>query len=376
MKNSLERLVWAEIRLADYTYNLSQIKKLVGSRVKLMAVVKANAYGHGIIDMGKAAGKFGADYLGVVCLHEGRLLREAGVKTPILILNYIDPLGVRKALDLGLTVNVMDEEVLKSLNTYARKTGKKARIHVKIDSGMHRAGLMPDDAVRFIPLIENYKNISLEGIFTHFATSDEKDLGFTKEQLGRFTMLLKSLRSPRLLRELIIHAANSGATLRLKESYFNMVRPGVISYGLAPSLDFKIPFVRKPILILKTNIVQVRRIGKGETVGYGRKYTAEKETVVGLLPVGYGDGYRRGPNNSGIVLVNGKEVEILGRVSMDQTSIDLTGNRNVKVADEVILISNDPQSSICAEKVAERWGTINYEVTTSLAGRVSRVYIK
>lgn len=371
--NILERLVWAQINLKDYFYNLSRIKKLIGFKVKLMAVVKANAYGHGIVEMGKAAEKFGADYMGVVCLYEGRLLREAGVKTPILILNYIDPAGVRQALNLGLTVNVMDEEVLQSLNTYARKTGRKAKIHIKIDSGMHRAGILPEEAVKFIPKVENYKNILLEGIFTHFATSDEKDLGFTREQLGRFNKVIKSIKLPE---NIIIHAANSGATLRLKESYFNMVRPGVITYGLAPSNDFRIPFRRKPILSLKTRIVQIRRIGKGETVGYGRKFTAEKETVVGLLPVGYGDGYRRGPNNSGIVLISGKEAKILGRVSMDQTSIDLTGHQKAKAGDEVILISNDLESNVCAEKIAERWGTINYEVTTSLAGRVSRVYIK
>ena len=367
----LERLTWAEISLKDYTYNLSQIKKLIGSKVKLMAVVKANAYGHGIVEIGKTAEEWGVDFIGVVCLYEGRLLREAGVKLPILILNYIDPLGVRGALDLGLTVNVMDEEVLGSLDKYARKVGKKAKIHVKIDSGMHRAGLMPEDAVRFIPHIENYKNILLEGIFTHFATSDEKDLGFTMEQLKRFSSVLHKLKLPK---DIIIHAANSGATLRLPQTYFNMVRPGIISYGLAPSNYFKIPFKRRPVLTLKTKIVQTRKIGKGETVGYGRKYTAGKETVVGLLPVGYGDGIRRGPNNSGLVMVRGKEAKILGRVSMDQISIDLTGIKNIRVGDEVILISNDSVSNISAEKVAERWGTINYELVTSLSSRISRIY--
>lgn len=368
----IERLTWAEISLKDYTYNLSKIKKLVGSEVKLMAVVKANAYGHGLVEMGKAARNFGVDFLGVVCLFEGRLLREAGIKTPVLILNYIDPEGVKKALDLSLTVNAMDEEVLRSLDTYARKKGRKAKIHVKIDSGMHRAGLMPEEAPGFIRSIEGYKNIELEGIFTHFATSDEKSLDFTREQLRRFNSVLKS---PKLPKNIIIHAANSGATLRMPETYFNMVRPGVISYGMVPSNDFKMPFDPHPILELKTKIVQVRSIGIGETVGYGRTFKAEKETTVGLIPVGYGDGYRRGPNNSGYVLYKGKKVKLLGRVSMDQSSIDLTGIKDVKVGDEVVLISKNRNSGLTVDNVAANWGTINYEVTTSLAGRVSRVFI-
>lgn len=369
----LERLTWAEINLKDYEHNLRQLRKLIGSKVRLMAVIKANAYGHGIVEIAKQAEKSGIEYLGVVCLYEGRLVREAGVKLPILVLNYIDPDGAKRALDLDLTLNVMDEDVLETVDKYARKLGKKAKIHVKIDTGMHRAGLLPDKAIKFIPEIESYKNIILEGIFTHFATSDEKDLSFTHEQLGRFNKLLKSLKLPK---GIIIHSANSGATLRSPESHFNMVRPGIISYGLAPSGDFKLPFIPHPVLQLKSKIVQIRRIGKEETVGYGRGYKAIKDTIVGLVPIGYGDGYRRGPANAGFMIVHGKKANILGRVSMDQASIDLTGTPNVNVGDEVVIISNTEGSGISASEIAERWGTINYEMVTGLSGRVSRVYIK
>ncbi len=370
----LERLTWAEISLKDYAYNLSKIKKLIGPKVKLMAVIKANAYGHGIVEMAKQAERLRAEYLGVVCLYEGRLVRDAGVKLPILVLNYIDAEGAKGAMELDLTLNVMDEEVLRTLDKYARKKGKRAKIHVKVDSGMHRAGLMMGDAITFIPKIENYKNVFLEGIFTHFATSDEKDLSNTIEQLIVFKKCLNILHDKKI-NPPIIHAANSGATLRMPESYFNMVWPGIISYGLPPSSDFKLPFIPRPILQLKSKIVQIRRIGRGETVGYGRTYKAERETLVGLIPIGYGDGYRRGPVNSGFVLVKNRKAKILGRVSMDQTSIDLTEIPKTKIGDEVLIISKIEGSGVSASEIAQRWGTINYEVVSSLASRVSRIYL-
>ncbi len=371
----LERLTWAEISIRDYSYNLSQIKRLIGPKVKLMAVIKANAYGHGIVEMAKQAERLRAEYLGVVCLYEGRLVKDAGVRLPTLVLNYIDAEGAKGALDSDLTLNVMDEEVLRTLDKYARKKGKRAKIHVKVDSGMHRAGLLPDDALKFIPKIENYKNVFLEGIFTHFATSDEKDLSNTFEQLKVFNKCLNILHDKKI-NPPIIHAANSGATLRIPDSYFNMVRPGIISYGLPPSGDFKLPFNPRPVLQLKSKIVQIRRIGRGETVGYGRAYKADRETLVGLIPIGYGDGYRRGPVNSGFVLIKNSKAKILGRVSMDQTSIDLTEIPKAKIGDEVIIISKIEGSGVSASEIAQRWGTINYEVVSSLASRVSRVYLE
>lgn len=369
----LKRLTWAEISLKDYAYNLSQIKKLVGPKVKLMAILKANAYGHGAVELACQAEKWGASYIGIVCLYEAEELREAGIKLPILILNYIDPKQAEKAIDLGCTLNIMDEEVLKAVDKYARKKGKRVKIHVKIDSGMHRAGMVPEDALKFIPKIENYKNIVLEGIFTHLATSDEKDLNLTRKQLSIFRKLLKSLKV-KGIRPPLIHAANSGATLRLPKSYFDMVRPGIISYGLVPSCDFTLPFKPKPILSWKTIIAQIRDIGKGETVGYGRTFKASKKTLVGLIPVGYGDGLRRALSNRWHVLVKGQKAPILGRISMDQTSIDVTQIPRIKVGDEVVIIGKQGKEKITADKMAAKQGTINYEVVTSLAARVSRIY--
>ncbi|HLD03217.1 MAG TPA: alanine racemase [Candidatus Dojkabacteria bacterium] len=369
----LERLVWAEISRKNFLFNLNSVKKLTGSKVKAMAVVKANAYGHGAAGLAKEAEKY-SDYFGVVCLYEARELREAGIKKPILILNYIDGESLPRCVELSLSLNIMEEKLLKELDRISRKNGKMTRIHVKVDSGMHRLGLMPDAAIKFIPKIENYKNIFLQGIFTHFATSDEKDLSFTNEQLSVFNKVLSELKKRKIMIP-IIHAANSATTLRLKEAHFDMVRPGIILYGLPPSSEFKLPFKPKPVMELKTQIVQIRRIGKGESVGYGRKFIAKKPTSVAAIPVGYADGFTRAPNNWAEVLVRGKFAPIIGRVSMDQSSIDVTDINNVRAGDEVVLIGKQGNKSISAEDIAGKAGTINYEIISRLAARVEKVFI-
>lgn len=370
----LERLVWAEISIPNFIYNLQSIRTLVGPSVKTMAIVKANAYGHGAVELAKAAIANGASHLGVVCLYEARQLRNAGITSPILILNYIDEDSLEDCVDLGLTLNIMDEQLLKRLDGIAKRKNKRIPIHVKIDSGMHRLGLLPEQVLSYIQSIESYKNIKLEGIFTHFATADEKDHAFAYEQLQTFLSVLNVLKAHHIHIP-IVHAANSAATLRMPEAYFDMVRPGNILYGMAPSGDFTPPFVPKPILSLKTRIVQIRKISQGETVGYGRTFRAAKPTLVAAIPVGYADGFRRAPKNWGKVLIGGMFSNILGRISMDQTSIDVTDIPNACVGDEVVLIGKQKNNQITADHVAAAIGTINYEVTSSLASRVSRLYV-
>lgn len=371
---NLKRLTWAEISRDNFSRNFTNIKKLVGPKVKIMAVVKANAYGHGIVQISKWAEGLGASYLGVVCLGEAEKIRLAGIKLPVLILNYLDPDGLKTALELNLTINVMDKAVLQKLDVLARKMGKKAAIHVKIDSGMHRAGITPDKTIPFISQVENYKNIYLEGIFTHLATADEKNLEYTYQQLSVFENIIKKLQDKNINPPLI-HAANSAATLRLKNAHYKMVRPGIILYGLPPSEEFRLPFNPDPVLTLKTIIIQIREIQKGEAVGYGRKFIAGKTTRVGLLPVGYADGFRRAPQNWQYVLVHGKKAPLLGRVSMDQSSIDVTNIPDVKVGDEVVLIGKQGNINLTSQIVGSNIGTINYEVITSISERVERIYI-
>lgn len=365
-----QRLVWAEMSLANLAYNFSSIKKLVRPKVKIMGVVKANAYGHGSIPIAKHLEKLGANFLGVACMYEAQELRQAGVKLPILILGYTDPKSVKEAFGLNITLNVMDELVLKELDKQARKKAVKAKIHLKIDTGMHRLGLLPEEALKFISVLESYQNIELEGIFTHFASADEKDLSFTKEQLKTFQNFINKLPS----RPSLIHAANSAATLRFPSSYFSMVRTGKILYGPLPAGSFEIPFISKPILSLKTQVVQIRFISKGETVGYGRTFKAKKDTLVAAIPVGYADGFRRAPKNFGYVLIGGQKAPLLGRVSMDQSSINITNIPEVKVGDEVVIIGKQGKEEITVEEVAKRLGTINYEVVTALSNRVTRIY--
>ncbi len=378
-KIMLDRLNWVEINLKNFAHNTICVKRLIGPKVKLMAVIKANAYGHGVVGIAKYLEKrLPIDYLGVVCLYEARILRESGITLPILILNYIDEEGVCRAMDLDIAVTVTDEKTLRVLDNYARKKAKMGKIHVKIDTGMHRAGLLPSEALKFIPKIEQYKNIYLEGVFTHFAASDEKDLAFTNFQNQVFKETLRKLHA-RGVSAPMVHAANSGAVLRLPESYYNLVRPGIIIYGLSPTgttsaAEFIYPFVPKPILSWKTKIIQIRTIEKGESVGYGRKFTAQKQTRVGLLPVGYADGFRRSPNWE-FVLVKGKKSSILGRVSMDQTSINITDIHNANVGDEVVLIGEQGKERITAAEVAERLGTICHEVTCAIAPRVPRLFL-
>lgn len=375
----MDRLAIAEISLSAYQHNLDLLRSYLKPTTKLMAVLKANAYGHGAIPLAKHAEQSGVDYLGVVCLYEAKQLRQAKITLPILILNYIDPESVQEAIDLDIAITVMDEDVLQEAVTYATKTDKKASVHVKVDSGMHRAGVSIDSAHSFIRAVAATEHILLEGIFTHFATADEDDLSFANAQLARFTSLIDQLNKEGITPPLI-HAANSAATLRLPQSHFSMVRPGIATYGLSPSgkpfTDHMGNIVKLlPILTLKTRIVQIREIQKGESVGYGRTFVASKPTRVALLPIGYGDGVRRGPQRQEHVLVRGKRAPILGCISMDQTSIDVTDIPDVFIHDEVVLIGKQDPEHISADEIAGTLGTINYEVVTALSSRVTRTYI-
>jgi len=375
----LNRLAWTEINLSAYAYNILAIKKYIGSQVKLMAVVKGNGFGHGAIPFAKKAESLPVDYLGVVCLYEAKQLRKAQIQLPILILNYIDSEAAKEAVDLDVAITVMDKQVLTEINDYAKKQNKKAVVHIKIDTGMHRAGIPVSEAEELIDLSFNLKNVTLEGIFTHFATADEKDASFVWEQKRLFDEILDKLKKKNITIP-IIHAANSAATLRFPETHYNMVRPGIATCGLSPSgmpltKDIKYGFDPQPALSFKTKIVQIRTIPAGDTVGYGRTFVAKRTTKVGLLPVGYADGFRRGSNNWGHVLIRGKFAPIIGRVSMDLSSIDITDISDVEVDDEVVLLGKQGRRKITAEEIAEKVGTNCHEVVSLITARVPRIYI-
>lgn len=368
------RLVEACISLKDFSYNISAIRSLLKPGTKIMAVVKGNAYGHGIVPIAQAAEKLKVDYFGVVCLYEGRMLREAGVITPILLLNYTDSQSLEEAVDLNLTLNVMDDDVLRSLSMIVSKKQKEVSVHVKVDTGMHRIGVPAVGAADFITRVVATEGVRFEGVFTHFADADGDDLSFTYQQLAVFNSLLKNLES-KGIRPQIVHAANSAAILRVPESHFSMVRPGKILYGPLSMADAdSLPFLSRQIMTLKTRVVQMRTVEKGESVGYGRAFIAGSKRIIAALPIGYADGFRRAPKNFGEVLIRGCRAPLVGRVSMDQSSIDITEIPGVEVGDEVIILGKQGDDSITEQEIAEKIGTIGYEVMTSLAERVTRVY--
>jgi alanine racemase len=343
-----------------------------------MAVVKANAYGHGIGPIAQVAVEAGVSYIGVASLGELKLVRAARVDTPILLLNYLDPDSFPEAIQHHASITVMDTAVVDALQMTAAMMSATVNVHLKIDTGMHRAGCDPHQALELAKLVQAAPNLELEGIYTHLAESEAPGEQFTKEQLHVFRICLNLLQDAGI-RPKLIHAANSAATIATPEAHFTMVRPGLITYGLNPfdQNHEKYSYVAenfKPVLSLSSQVVYVRSIGASETVGYGRRWKAERPSTLALLPVGYGDGWRRSPQAARQVLIRGQFAPMVGSVSMDQTVVDVTGIPDVMVGDEAVLIGAQRENQITADDVAEAYGTINYEVVTSLAERVERRY--
>ena len=373
-----DRLTAATINLAHYKHNLMCIRKNVGEGVRIMAVVKANAYGHGIARIAQAAVESGVSYIGVASLGELKLVREARVDTPVLLLNYLEADSFSEAIQHHASITVMDTNAVNALQKTAEMMSAIVNVHLKIDTGMHRAGCDPHQVVELAKLVEAAPNLNLEGVYTHLAESEAPGGDFTREQLHVFQICLNLLQDAGI-RPKLIHAANSAATIASPEAHFTMVRPGLITYGLNPFDDEheKYSYVAenfKPVLSLASQVVFVRTIEPGETVGYGRRWKAERPSTLALLPVGYGDGWRRSPQPARQILIRGQFTPMVGNVSMDQTVVDVTDIPDVAVGDEAILIGEQGENRIAAEDVAEAYGTINYEVVTSLTERVERKY--
>lgn len=368
-----KRLVTATINLDQYRKNLSAVRSMIGPSPAIMAVVKGNAYGHGIEEIAKTARAWGVDYLGVVSIGELEQIRQCGINTPCLILNYLDEPSIAQALKLDATVMAMDESFILAAQEAATVNNIVAKVHLKIDTGMHRAGCSLEDAARLARLIHESGNLFLEGVFTHFAESDSPDKSFTRRQLKVFQDCIKAL-SEQDIHPPLIHAANSGAIINLPESHFSMVRAGIISYGIRPSDNSSARSDIKPILQLHSQIVHLRQIARHEAVGYGGAWRADRDSIIGLVPIGYGDGFRRGPQHAKRVLVNGHIAPIIGAISMDQITIDVTEVPNVLVGDKVIIIGESQDIAISVADIANECDTISYEILTSLASRIERQY--
>lgn len=370
-----DRPTWLEIDLSAIAHNTRRIKEIVGPDVDVMVTLKADAYGHGAIKVAQTALNNGATWLGVACLPEAQILRDAGITAPILILGYTPAWQARDSLRYGVRATVFSIDVARALSRAAVALDQEARVHVKVDTGMHRLGLFPEDALGFIQEIRDLPNLVIEGLFTHFSVADEADewyREYTGQQLQKFQRLLSELDEAGI-ETAVIHAANSAATLTRPEAHFNLVRPGIAIYGLAPSPDVPLPQDFRPALTWKTQIAQVKELPPGSYVSYGATYRTDDHQRIAVIPVGYADGFRRAPRTWGEVLVHGQRAPLVGRVCMDQTMIDVTHIEGVRQGDEVVLIGEQGDDRITAEEVAEKLGTINYEVVSEILARVPRV---
>src|SRR6266571_1465709 len=370
-----DRPTWVEIDLSAIAHNTRQIHSLVGSNVRILASLKADAYGHGALKVARTVLHNGARMLGVATLSEAIPLREAGIHAPILVFGYVPHWQMREAVRLRLTLTLYSIESAQALSRASQALNLTVKVHVKVDTGMGRLGIRAERIAEIVELlheISELPRLELEGIFTHFAMADTQDQTHARMQLDRFQHVLQCIEEEHM-RPPLVHAANSAAIFSLPEAHFDMVRPGIALYGLDPSSEVRLPAEFRPALSFKTQVAQVKDIPEGESISYGCTYTTDRPTRVAILPVGYADGFRRAPANWGSVLVHGQEALLLGRVCMDQCIIDVSHIPQVRVGDEVVLIGRQEDASLTAEQVAQRLGTINYEVVSEILARVPRV---
>ncbi|MBR0262022.1 MAG: alanine racemase [Selenomonadaceae bacterium] len=364
------RDVYAEINLDAIRHNFTQIRRHINPNSKLCAVVKANAYGHGAIEVSKVAVECGADFLAVATVGEGLELRRADFTLPILILGLIPKEAVDAVVANDLTQAVVDFELAEKISETAQRLCKVAKVHLKIETGMGRIGVDPDKAVALAEKISRLPNVELEGMFSHFADADSDDRTFTNHQIEVFKETAHKIRSAGVEIKMF-HLAESAAILDIPEAHFDMVRSGIINYGLYPSENVRRTIEIKPAMKLVTNIVYLKKVSAGVSIGYGREFVAERDSLIATLPLGYADGYIRAYKNFHVE-IRGQLAPIAGRVCMDQTMIDVTDIDGVKVGDKVILFGSD---LISADDAAKHLKTINYEITCLISERVPRIFV-
>ncbi len=369
----MEWLTWAEVDLDAIAENTRAMKRWVGDGVEIIAVVKANAYGHGAVPVARTALAAGASRLAVHRLHEGIALRRAGIEAPILVMAPLLPAEAPEVVRWRLTPTLSLPEAARALDAAARATGRPIPVHVEVDTGMGRAGISPEEALPFIRALQEMEGLVLEGLYTHFATADESDPAFAMRQLRRFEAVIAALEAGGI-RVPLRHAANSAAAMRFRSAHFEAVRPGLALYGMRPSPEWEPPFPLRPALTLKSRVVRVWTLAPGESVGYGRTFIADRESRMALVPIGYGDGYLRSLSNRGAVLIRGQRAPVRGRVSMDQIVVEVTGIPDVAVGEEVVILGRQGEAEIRAEDLAAWAGTIHYEITTLISPRVPRIY--
>lgn len=371
-----ERPTWVEISLSALRSNFKKLRQRLDPAVSLMAVVKANAYGHGAVECSRALEAEGADWFGVALVEEGRVLREAGIKRPVFCLGGFSPGQARDVIEFNLTPAVFRWDLAEELNSAAEAAGRIADIHIKVDSGMGRLGVALTDMAEFASAIVKLRNLRVDGLLSHFSDADSTSEEPTNEQLARFEEARQALHSlgvdPKW-----VHVANSAAVHSYPRSWGTLARPGACIYGLerdviaetAPRLGLK------PVLSLHSRILYLKKVPSGTPLGYGRTFRTERESMVATIPIGYADGLRRAHSNRGSVIVRGTRAPIVGRVSMDLTLVDVTDVAGVSPGDEVVLIGASSGHEIRAEDLAEQADTISYEIVCGISGRVPRKFM-
>jgi len=376
-ENMTGRPTWAEIDLDALAENFRVVRRHVGADVKVMAAVKADAYGHGSVECARRLQQEGVDWFGIALPEEGIDLRKAGIDKPILCLGGFWEGQQNVCLQQNLTPVAYRLDLIDSLNRAAGDAGVVAPIHVKIDTGMGRLGVPAKDVAEFCQALKSFQNVRVDGLMTHLAAADEHDREvFTKDQLEKFQESVAVFRE-RGFHPSLVHAANSAATFAFPESWGNLVRPGGALYGfirdVVPS-DIAPPPLR-PVMSLHSRIMLLKKVGKGEKLGYGCAFETSRDSLIATIPIGYDDGYRRALSNRGRVIVRGHFAPVVGRVSMDLTLIDVTDVPGVSVDDRITLLGRDHDKSITAEDLGELAGTISYEITCCISARVPRKYL-
>ncbi len=377
MEYKLNR-AWAEISLDNIAHNIREIRKITSKNAEIMGVVKADAYGHGVMEVAKTLLENGASRFAVSMLDEAIQLRRAGIEVPILILGYTDPIRANEIIENDVTQSVFSHELAQALSDEAVRQGRKVKIHIKIDTGMSRIGFLPGySAVKNVVDISRLPNIIIEGLFTHFATADETNREYTYTQFERFMSICSELQRIGIHIP-VKHCANSAAIIEYPEMHLDMVRPGIILYGMYPSEEVdKAKIELKPAMTLKANVIMVKEVEKNTSISYGRIFTTNRTSKIATIPIGYADGFTRMLSNKGKVLIHGEYAPVVGRICMDQCMVDVTDiGGNVEVGDEVVLIGSQGQNNIMVEDVAQTIGMINYEFVCIVGKRIPRAFVK
>ncbi len=375
-----QHLTWAEIDLNAIRHNFRVLRKLappsagLAGKTKILTVIKADAYGHGMLPIAKLLVQEKVDFIGLSNLNEGITLRKAGIKIPILLFETTLAEQAKDIIDYRLTPTVCTHELAAALNHYAQKRKCVVDIHVKVDTGMGRLGVWHEEALGFIKKLSRLRNLRIQGICTHFPSADT-DRAFTQKQIQQLSTLVGQLkRSDSNI--LYVHAANSMGLVGYKAQILNLARPGLMLYGLYPRPGLEKKVNLRPAMSVHSKIIFLKRIEKGRSISYGRTFIAPRPMTVATLPIGYGDGYLRGLSGKADVLVGGRRCPVLGRVTMDQIVVDVSKVRNPRLGMPVVILGRQGKEEVCAYELAQLAHTINYEIVCSLGGRLPRVYKK